>query len=890
MKHALAVSALSVALLAAAARQAGAQEPSPPPGPAAGSTAPAAAPVLAPFEGAAPYAKFVDGATSQKGLFTVWRKQGKVYFELAPSQLDRTYLLVPISASGLGQGLFSGVEFDSTLIEFHRAGDRILTVEKNPYGKAKSGSASAEAVATSFPQSVISADPLAAVDKASGNVVFPADVLLTDIVDLTDLFNPQLPPELRALTRATYRLDPRLNYFGPTKAFPTNVDVEADLTWSSPSPGPFFDTVPDARSLFVRMHYTIVELPDDGYRPRLADDRVGFFLTARRQYDDQTTPTSFVRYLNRWRMEKTDPNARVSPAKQPIVYYLSNTIPFEYRKPITDGLLTWNKAFEAVGISHAIEVRPQPDDPNWDPDDARYTVVRWVVSPTATFAYGPSFTNPLTGEIFRADIVIDGNIVRAGALELEHIVDPTVSLSPEQRVACTVHECDYGYGMLQQAQWGALALSLDGGFERLGLTQKQYVDLFLKSIVLHESGHNLGLRHNFQAHTIYSMKQLQDKKFTKEHGIVGSVMEYTPLNLSPHGEPQGELFQTVLGPRDYFSIKYGYQPLPATSPEGELPALAAIAAQATRPGLAYATDEDAAWGTGFATDPRVATFNLSNDPLAYAENVMKINRRLVDTLNARIPKPGRSYAEERRAFEIILSEGWTQVVVTAPHYIGGEYFTRNHRGDPGAKPPFVPVPRAEEKRAFSLLARYVFADDAFQFSPLLLNNLGADRFAHWESSPNASGRLDYPLEQRAEMLQDVALRLMWQPNVLARLNSLESRAARPGETMSLADLYDWTDDAVWGDLARPDLRSVPAIHRALQHRYASMLVHIMLKPDAGTPQDARSLARHHLSWLSGRLASALNRRGLDEPTQANFEDVKTMVDRALSAKATVPAT
>lgn len=826
------------------------------------------------------YGRFTDGATSQPGLFTVWRKQAKVYLEIAPSQLDHTYLLVPILANGLGRGLFSGIHFKPVLWQFQRIGNQIATVERNPYGKAKPGTPAALAVESSYPQSVISVDPIVAIDSETGNIVFGADALLTDIVDLTTLLNGT-SGDLRS---ARYSLNSRLSFFGPTKSFPSNVDVEADLTMSSGMPG-FIDTVPDPRSLFVRMHYSIIDMPDDGYRPRVADDRVGYFITARRQYDNEETPSSFVRYVQRWNIVKSDPAARSSKAKSPIVFYLSNDIPLRYRTPIRNALLTWNRAFAALGITDAIQVRQQPDDPQWDPDDVRYSVVRWVVSPDAAFAYGPSYANPLTGEIFRADIVIDGNLVRFSRSQLDRVVEPTKGMTAQERLDCSLNDCDYGYEAREQLQWAALVLADKGVFPKNAPPQ-WFVDTFLQSIVLHESGHTLGLRHNFESSTIYSPAQVHDQHFTAHSGIVGSVMDYTPINLSPRGVPQGSYFQTQLGPWDYYCIKYGYEPLPAASTEGEVPALRSLAAQATRPELRYGTDEDASWNDGFATDPRVNTFDLTSDPLSYSRDVLTIDQHLFSTMGARLPKPGDSYEVTREAFAATL-RSWWGASRYATHYIGGEYFTRNHRGDPNATAPFRPVPRADEQKAFALLSRFVFADDAFSFSPSLINDLGADRFAHWQQDPNALDRLDFPLDEYVESYQLDLLAQMWQPNVLARLAQLESSVTRPGQTMSLADLYDWTDAAMWSDLNQRRT-TITRQHRALQHAYAEMLVRIMLHPDPGIPSDAGTLARHHLVILSGRLSAALRRGGWDEATTANLEDIQTLVQRALAANVILP--
>jgi hypothetical protein len=461
-------------------------------------------------------------------------------------------------------------------------------------------------------------------------------------------------------------------------------------------------------------------------------------------------------------------------------------------------------------------------------------------------------------------------------------------MSGLQRINCTRGDCDYGYGAYQEAAWAALALSMDDKAFAGGQPSARFADAFLTSIVLHESGHNLGLRHNFAASTFYSHTQLHDARFTAAHGLTSSVMDYTPVNLSPHGVPQGSLFQTVLGPWDYLNIKYGYDRFGAASTDGEVPALRSLAAQASAHGLVYGTDEDSEWIDGFASDPRVETFDLSSDPLAYVQDRFAIDHRLLATLPLRLPLRGHSYAEVRRGFVQTLANLFAAAYLTT-HFVGGEYFSRAHRGDPGNPVPFTPVSRSNERRAFALLEANVFDDNALRFSPDLLNRLGDTRFSHWQSDPNAGLRIDFPVEEFVENNQLFLLRQMWQPTVLGRLDALDARSSKPGETMSLADLYDWTDHAVWGDLTRSGTATVPEVHRVLQQRYADLLAHIMLRPDPGTPMDAGALARHHLVWLHGQLDRALNRGGYDEATTANFEQVRAIVARALSASTVLPA-
>jgi len=316
-----------------------------PPSPAA-SGSPSASPTPSPSgavltrpgnavrDGLMPYARFTDGATAQTGLFTVWRKQGRVFFEIAPEQLDHPFLLAPQVASGLGKGLYAGLHLRDVLWKFHRVDDQIQSIEANPYAKVQPGAPAAAAVADAFPESIISSDTIMAVNPDNGHIVFGADALFTDIGYLSDVISYLSGPPF---TRG-YSLNRGLSSWGPTKAFPKNVDVELDLTLNGQGQ---LDTVPDPRSLFVRLHYSILDLPHDGYRPRLADDRVGYFITARRQFDDLSDPGSFARYIERWDIRKRDPAARMSPAKKPVIYYLSNDIPARYRPAIRSALLTW---------------------------------------------------------------------------------------------------------------------------------------------------------------------------------------------------------------------------------------------------------------------------------------------------------------------------------------------------------------------------------------------------------------------------------------------------------------------------------------------------------------------------------------------------------------------
>src|SRR5205814_6480949 len=166
-----------------------------------------------------------------------------------------------------------------------------------------------------------------------------------------------------------------------------------------------------------------------GYKPRIADDRVGHFTTVQQDLTSDHSQSPYVRYIHRWQLEKSDPTAALSAPKQPIVFWLENTIPVEYRDAVRDGALLWNKAFEKVGYKDAVVVKQQPDSCDWDAADVRYNTIRWFAGVDATFAIGPSRANPFTGEIYDADVSIAEGIVRAARRLGEEYISPVIPTS-----------------------------------------------------------------------------------------------------------------------------------------------------------------------------------------------------------------------------------------------------------------------------------------------------------------------------------------------------------------------------------------------------------------------------------------------------------------------------
>jgi hypothetical protein len=901
--------AIELALVGAAA----AQTPSPPPAPSAapsGLPAPpagAAAPSgTSPFAslfgnlggGAAPqpYASFVKGVERESGLIDILHKDDDVYLDLSADQLGKPFIFAPVLASGVGGSAFAGRIYPSFVISFQRVGKRILWVSQNTGFSAPPGTSFANALAISTTDSVINASPIVAQDEGKKRIVISAGFFLTDYENLArDLGGSGAPAGGGALIslglpRAGFTLDATRSSIEKTKALPKNDEFLIDLVFVGPPNGPA--TATDGRGVRLRMHYSILEAPPAGnYVPRLADDRVGYFITAHKSFDDDAAASPFVRYIDRWNF-----------ANGPIVYYLTNEIPPNYKAPIRAALLEWNKAFAKAGIPNAIEVRDQPADPGWDPDDIRYSTVRWLTSDRPAFsAYGPHIEDPRTGEIIRVEIVIDGEAVRSVKRGYVDQVVPTrhpdAAALGSNRTATLVEEltgpaaapapdcdelsaCDgFMHDSAELAAVGTLALRAGGAASP---ATEKYTEDWLYSVVLHEAGHNFGLRHNFAA-AIYPLDKLHDRNFTERNGLVSSVMHYTPLNLSPPGRPQGDYFQMHLGPYDEWAIRYGYAKYPGvTKPADESAQLRRLAEESTRPDYAYATDEDASGPRGI--DPHVAAFLLSSDPFAFYRNQFDVVDDLVAKLDKVYPRDDVPYSEERNAFLSMMRQ-YQRAAMLATRYVGGLYVSRAHRGQPGGTPPFRPVARDDQRRAFATLAEHVFSSRAMRFSPALLADLGPDNYLHRGSEEIFGERPDFPVAEYVETLQTSVMFEVMSPATLTRIADEQLKVAHPQQAMSVGDLFGWMQAAVWDDL-HPGLGSIDVLQRNLQRRYTNYEIALALAPSflleaIGFPGDTAPVARFELRRLNERLKATLRSPHLDLTTRAHLEDIHSRVRATL---------
>ncbi|HEV2196435.1 MAG TPA: zinc-dependent metalloprotease [Candidatus Acidoferrum sp.] len=852
------------------------------------------------------FADVVKDAQVIKGLFTFYKSEDKVLLEIQPNQFDKMYMLSLTCESGLGEaGFYADSYCGETAIVFHQEGKNIQVIAKNTRFSAQDNSPMARAVAHSFTDSILGS----AKRESQPQPERKSELIDLGAIFLTDV--PMMAYQLNEVFRIGYHYDVKNSNFGMLKVFDRNVEIETVnhfaveqpplsplLPPGAPPPPmpPQPRNVPDIRSMLFHFRYSISELPGPGFRPRLADDRVGHFFTQVEDYDSDLNFESSRRYIHHWRLEKQDPSAPLSPPKQPIVFWLENTVPVEYRDAIREGVLLWNKAFERVGFKDAVVVKQQPDNADWDPADVRYNTLRWFTGyPDPGFAEGPSRVNPLTGEIYDADIRFDAGMTRFFRREVNEYVNPAGTSwmpwldAPAKPFLAPWHNgpsefCDLTRGAVRDAEF-AFDLLAARGMDPQGPEAQQFIHDYLVEIAAHEVGHTLGLRHNFRASTIHTLEQAQDAALTAKEGLTGSVMDYIPTNLSAAGQKQGQYHQTTLGPYDYWAIEYAYKPIAANTPDEELPELAKIASRAAEPLLAYDTDEDAGIGGGpFDMDPVVNRFDFGTDPLKFYALRVKLADEIRGGMEKKLEKPGEGYQVLRRSFNGAFGqEGYA--LFLASKYIGGVYHYRSHVGDPGNRLPFDPVPAAKQKEALDLLRENLFSPKAFQFSPQLLNKLASPRHSDFVDFLAMRTRFDVPIHDMVLSLQNGVMDRLFHPLVLSRILDSEVKVAPAAEAFSLGTLFTGIQDSVWAETKAPaDSLNINSYRRSLQRAHLRKMVGMVLR-DASVPEDAQTLARQGLVTLRSQLQSALSKPAIkmNVETRAHLSESVARIDEALKA-------
>lgn len=894
----------------------------------------------------AAFAEISKGAKVQEGLYKTYQKGDDVYIEIPPHGFNKP-LLCPIAiAKGGGMGGMTLNFEEQWVLLFKKQGEKVHLIRRNVRHKAKPGSPTAKAVEITYADSVLMSLRIAATNQQTqGTLINLNDIFMTDFGQF-----------------GLGHFDASRSVWHKVKVFPRNIELQIQATFvgggrSSMISGHGDDgSVIDPRGKTVIVHYGLCELPDGGYQPRIADDRVGYFVTALKDYSSTSKDSTFVRYINRWRLEPAEPiqPGRLSVPKRSIKFYIEKTVPHEYRAAVQEGILEWNKAFEKIGFRNAIEVVQQRDDEDFDPEDMNYNTFRWITTDNA-FAMGPSRANPLTGEILDADIIFDGDFIRywkherqifrhngreiepaspiqamdigwgldhallqrsTGPLGWNHAPQPdspqAARLNAIRQGVCQCRtHMKHELGMAAMAMVEAQLAQKDGDAkdkdakdgkdakkpeEKKDALLEELIQQAIKEVVMHEVGHTLGLRHNFKASTMLPNDQLHDTKITREKGLVGSVMDYSPVNLAPKGVKQGDFFTTTIGPYDYWAIEYGYKP---EANDGELKKIASRGAGT--PGLDYGTDED----TVLTSDPLINRFDMGQDVLKFSTDRVNSVSELIKTLAARVVDDNEGQQRNRVAFNILLGQYGNSAYLVSK-YVGGEHAYRDHKGDPKGRDPLVPVSAEKQREAMKILQEKVFDDKAFDFPPELLRKLAVERWMHWGADAEST---DYPLFDRILGIQRVAMNQLLSAKTLARVQVNALKVEKDAKPVTVSEVFRCVTDGVWSNLSKNGDKNVSAstIRRNLQREHLKKLssmvlgdrsrgsldmagmIEMLMSGGGGTlPPDARALARHHLREINLRIDAVLKADGdADETQVAHLEECKERINKVLAASLTV---
>ena len=794
------------------------------------------------------------------GLITLYQDttSGKLYMLIKKDNLDKEYIHFIYGANGHNNtGITRGWPYYSkviklkkyfTRIEFEIQNNSFYFDPNNPLSRSSEANITTAILASSF---IVS-------EKDGGMLIGVDNVFLTEA--LHQISRGFIPGGPNKNPFKIGRLAKERTKYLSINNYPENTDLIVQYVYTNPTPTNWGSDngLTDPRSVNVSIQHSFIQMPENNYQPRYEDPRIGYFSTQVTDMTSPDDPTPYRDLIHRWHLEKKNPDQARSEVKTPIVWWIENTTPNEFRDAIKEGVLGWNKAFEKAGLINAVDVQVQPDDADWDAGDIRYNVLRWTSSPNPWFGgLGPSFTNPKTGQILGADIMLE-YVWFTNRVKYEKLYE-TFSGDANRHQG---NVCYAGESIQQGNLFGTIALGK--GVENFSqLEQHRLLYEGLVDLVLHEVGHTLGLNHNFYASQMHSFNNIHDRHITEPVGLYSSVMDYTSVNIGPDPKHHGQYYSTVPGPYDIWAIEYGYTPS-LENPEDEKERVKTLLNKSTKNEYGFGNDADDMRSPGKGIDPRIMVNDMSNDPVGYAQQRMDIIKSLYPNLLKRYEQPGESYHAFRDAFSTLNREyaACTRVI---SRYIGGVYMDRSMVGQSGKEEPFVPVPKDEQKWAMTLLNSYVFAPDAFKVPGEIYNYLQSQRRGF-------SGTKDPKIHDMVLSIQSGILNQVLHINVLKRIADTELY----GNNYSLNEMMeDLTTTCFSADAGS----NVNSMRRNLQAEYTKRLIQIVLnKGKIKYDHISVSAAFENLNKIKKYVSRV---SGMDDATKSHRKYISYRIDKAL---------
>jgi uncharacterized protein DUF4953/uncharacterized protein DUF5117 len=757
-----------------------------------------------------------EGLQRREGFFPLYWDDtaGTVWLEIA--EVDQDFLYVISLPTGLGSndiGLDRNQLGGSHVVHFERVGSKLLLVKPNLRYRAISDNPDeVAAVREAFAEGILWSFKVAA---------RTGDRFLVDATSFVVRDAHGVVSRLKSSNQGTFRVDASRSAPNPDvlKAFPDNTEMEGRLTFASDRPGNWVRSVAaEANSVTLGVRHSFVRLPDDGYQPRAFDPRSGYGSLTFADYAKPIGQDLRTRFIRRHRLEKKNPEAAMSEAVEPIVYYLDRGTPEPVRSALLEGAQWWNQAFEAAGFIDAFQVRVLPEGA--DPLDVRYNMINWVHRSTRGWSYGSSVTDPRTGEIIKGHVLLGSLRVRQDYLIMEGLMSP------------------YEGGGVDGPDDPMLQVSLAR----------------IRQLSAHEVGHTIGLSHNFAS-------SISDR---------ASVMDYpAPLvSLDEDGTMHfGEAYDAKIGAWDKVAIRYGYSVFADSLDQAR--ELNRILDEAYASGLRYVTDSDArARG---AAHPYANLWDNGINPAEALRDALKVRAAAIARFGMASIQPGRPLATLQEVLVPLFLHHRYQVEAAAK-MLGGATYAYALRGDRRAMP--APVPPREQREALDALL--AASTSGTLGLPIALRNNIPPRPPGFGGTRELFDSYSAPLFDPYVPAEVGASMVFEQILAPARMARLMYQADADNSLPSLSDVLAKTSDAVW-DISRSRDSYRSEVERIVQTVWTESL--IGAASNSRTAPGVRARVWQHLQELADWLVEHPG-RGFEETAHRGY--TLSIVDRYLT--------